>query len=282
VHMRPTKKGRCLRINYPNQRFYIDFTPSVPLKNIPASVRQGMRNVSLYADTAVAVVDIPTEKWKTSNPLGMVNWISTQASRPILRYQVLASESLEKSANILPVPEQAVPLSDTLRVAIRLFKRHRDMAVKRGNIIADYMPISVIITTLLTQCYEGMADKGMAYTHPIELLADLAALLPGMIEVREDGYWVANPTVDGENFAEKWNNDNKQRFNEFHKWCGLLVEDLTRILESTTVPELRERVQQTFGCVGVTGPDDGIDEPGWLAAAAPTTVKKVPPTTGLA
>lgn len=282
IAMRPTKKGRCLRINYPNQRFYIDFTPSVPLKNIPADVRKGMRNVSLYADTAVAVVDIPTEKWKTSNPLGMVRWVSTQADRQILSYRVFESASLEGHANIQPVPEQAVPLTDTLRVAIRLFKRHRDMAVKRGNLIADYMPISVIITTLLTQCYEGLADKGDVYVHPIELLADLAALLPGMVELREDGYWVANPTVDGENFAEKWNNDNDQRYNEFHKWCGILASDLTAILESKTPAQLRERVQETFGCVGVANAKDTIDEPGWLAATAPTSVKKVPATTGLA
>lgn len=281
IHMRPTKKGRCLRINYPNQRFYIDFTPSVPLENIPADVRKDMRDVSLYADTAVAVVDIPTQKWKTSNPLGMVKWISTQANRQILRQLVFRAEAFD-SANILPVPEQNVPLSDTLRVAIRLFKRHRDMAVRRDNVIAEYMPISVIITTLLTQCYEGMADKGVSYVHPIALLADLAALLPGMIELREDEYWVANPTVDGENFAEKWNKDNDQRYNEFHKWCGLLASDLTSILESNTPAQLHERVQETFGCVGVGDANTTIAEPGWLAATPPTSVKKVPSSTGLA
>jgi hypothetical protein len=212
LSMRPVKKNRCMRINYPNQRFYIDFTPAVPLQNVPADVRAGMRSVSLYADTAVAVVDVPSKQWKTSNPEGMVKWVSTQADRLVLRQLVIANEALTKSADIRPVPVQAVPLSDTLRVSVRLFKRHRDMAIKRGLIIDEFMPISVIITTLLTQCYEGMADAGVTYEHPVELLADLAALLPGMVEVREDGYWIANPTVDGENFAERWNKDNNQRY----------------------------------------------------------------------
>lgn len=282
LSMRPVKKNRCMRINYPNERFYIDFTPSVPWASVPAGVRAGMRQVSLYADTAVAVVDIPSESWKTSNPLGMVNWVSAQASRQILRLQVIAFESVEKRADIQPVPGQAVPLTDTLRVAIRLFKRHRDMAVLRKHIVGDYMPISVIITTLLTQCYEGLADNNQFYDHPVELLADLAALLPGMIETREGEHWVANPTVDGENFAEKWNLDNEQRYGEFHKWCDLLAADLTSILESSNPIELRERIQVTFGCVDVDGPGPKIDEPGWLAAKQPTTVKKVPVTTGLA
>ena len=279
--MRPVKKNRCMRINYPNQRFYIDFTPAVPLANVPADVRAGMRPVSLYADTAVAVVDIPSQQWKTSNPLGMVKWVSTQADRAVLHHIALESASFEKRADIQPVPQQTVPLSDTLRVSIRLFKRHRDMAVKRGLLVEEFMPISVIITTLLTQCYQGMADKGVTYEHPIELLVDLAALLPGMIETREDGYWVANPTVDGENFAERWNKDNNQRFGEFHKWCKQLVVDLESILESANPAQLRERIQQVFGCVGVSAGDDVL-EPSWLATAVPKSVKPVPPKSGLA
>lgn len=282
VSMRPEKKNRCMRINYPNQRFYIDFTPSVPLESVPPAVRAGMRPVALYGETAVAVVDIPSKSWKTSNPLGMVKWVSTQADRQILRFRVLATEAMDKRADIQPVPGQSVPLTDTLRVAIRLFKRHRDMVVLRKHIVGEFMPISVIITTLLTQCYEGMADNNQTYDHPVELLADLAALLPGMIESREGEHWVANPTVDGENFAERWNLDNEQRYGEFHKWCDLLARDLTSILESSNPKELRERVQETFGCVDVDGAGPTIDEPGWLATKQPTSVKKVPVTTGLA
>lgn len=278
-HLRAEEKNRCWRIHYPNRGFYIDFTPSVPLSSVPFSVRHGLRNPSMYAETALAVVDRPTGTWKTSNPQGIVKWVSTQAQRRILRKLLLRSEAMD-SATITPVPEQDVPLSDTLRVAIRLFKRHRDMAAKRNQISAEFKPISVIITTTLTQCYEGLADAGASYHHPVELLADLAEMLPHMVEQRDGKHWVANPTVDGENFAERWNSDNNQRFSEFRKWCGLLKEDLADILNCNSA-QLRETVQRTFGCLG-TEQEARVMKPSWLAGAAPTVVRNVPPTRGLA
>ena len=276
------EKNRCWRIHYTGKRFFIDFTPSVPLANVPPEIRVGMRPVSEYADTAIAVVDRPSGQWKTSNPQGMVKWISTQADRRIL-FDVLAEDSvLAKRADINPVPDQIVPLSDTLRVAIRLFKRHRDMAVKRNLIDGDFKPISVIVTTLLTQCYQGLADKGSRYNHPVELLADLAELLPFMIEKRNNEHWVANPTVDGENFAERWNDGNNERYHEFRKWCNVLERDLARILESVSPVDLRQRIQETIGCTGAEASTAEVTRPGWLTAAAPASVKAVPATRGLA
>lgn len=276
------EKNRCWRVNYTGKRFFIDFTPSVPLANVPPEARAGMRSVSAYAETAIAVVDRPSGKWKTSNPQGMVKWVSTQASRRILFDLVVEDSVLAKRADINPVPDQIVPLSDTLRVAIRLFKRHRDMAVKRNLINGDFKPISVIITTLLTQCYEGLADKGSRYHHPVELLADLAELLPFMVEGRADEFWIANPTVDGENFAERWNEGKNERYYEFRKWCSLLERDLARVLESVSPGDLRQRIQETFGCVGAEASTAEVARPGWLAASAPATVKAVPATRGLA
>ncbi|NHZ83961.1 nucleotidyltransferase [Massilia sp. CCM 8695] len=282
AELRAEEKNRCWRVHYPNKRFFIDFTPSVPLANVPTEVRAGMRRVSQYAATAIAVVDRPTGQWKTSNPQGMVNWISTQADRRILLQVLLDNDVLAKRADIEAVPTQVVPLSDTLRVAIRLFKRHRDMAVRRDLVVGEFKPISVIVTTLLTQCYEGLADKGHYYHHPVELLADLAALLPHMVERRNGEFWIANPTVDGENFAERWNHDNNQRYDAFRRWCNLLERDFARILESVSPAQLRECVRETFGCTGAEASVAQVVRPGWLTAAAPTTVKPVPATRGLA
>lgn len=278
------EKNRCWRVHYTGKRFYIDFTPAVPLAAVPDNVRNAVRYrpVSKYAATALAVVDRPSKQWKTSNPAGMVAWITEQAGRQLLVQVTLENVIVAKRGDVEPVPHQEVPLSDTLRVAIRLFKRHRDMAVKRNLVIAEYSPISIIITTLLTQCYEGLADEGRRYLHPIELLADLVELLPNMIESRNGEYWIANPTVDGENFAERWNGDNSQRINAFKGWCFLLAKDLAHILSSVNPSEVRERVQETFGCVGAGGPTAGPGPAGWLTSAAPTVVSPVRPTRGLA
>lgn len=278
------KKNRCWRVNYKNRSFYIDFTPAVPLSTIPAKMRPNVRYAATgkYQDTALAVVDYPTGTWKTSNPKGYAQWINDQASRPVLRMVIADQELLAKRADVAPVPTQEVPLSDTLRVAIRLFKRHRDMATRRGLLNDEYAPISVIIATLLTSCYEGMADRHQSYDHPIELLLALAEYMPHLIESRSGEHWIPNPTVDGENFAERWNTDKGMRFNEFHKWCKLLVNDLVTILAATTPEKVRERVQTVFGCTGADTDSDGTQSVGFLAIKKPENVPAARPGRGLA
>lgn len=280
----PEAKKRCWRIEFPNRRYYIEFTPSVPLSTLSAHDSTSIFYLpsDRYQDTALAVVDTPTRRWKTSNPEGFSNWVSDQAKRPIL-FSLLLEKAAARAAlaadSVTPVPEQEVALSDTLRIAIRLLKRHRDMSVRRGNFDAELKPISVIIVTLLTQCYEGLADIAARHTHPIELLVDLAELMPGMIESRNGEYWIANPTVEGENFAEKWNT-NQDLKDVFDNWCKLLIDDLQSILSAPDELSLRERMRKVFGCSGATGtiPPSGSG----LAPKTPSRVYAVPPTKGLA
>jgi hypothetical protein len=273
----PEEKNRCWRINFPNKGYYIDFTPSVPLAKIPPGQRQFVRYqpASGYEATALAVVDRPTGTWKTSNPAGFAAWVNDQAKRQLLVQPIQKAAALNERADIRPVPVQEVPLSDTLRVAIRLFKRHRCMAVRRGHLVGEFKPISVIIVTLLTQCYEGLADRQRRYNHPIELLVDLAELLPNMVERHNGKYVIANPTVQGENFAERWNTDNGRRAHTFHQWCKLLVTDLTYILAATDPAEVRKRVQKTFGCEGAAVP--AATTQGLLSGLAPLQPRQVQP-----
>lgn len=277
-------KNRCWRIDYTNEQFYIDFTPAVPLSKIPAAVREQVRlqPTTRYHETALAVVDRPTKSWKTSNPRGFAAWINDQAQRRVLRMSLVEQEILAKRADVAPVLEQEVPLSDTLRVAIRLFKRHRDMAVRRNLLKSDAAPISVIIATLLTQCYEGMADSQRQFDHPIELLLALAETIPHMIENRSGQYWIANPTVDGENFAERWNEDNGERYASFHMWRTLLANDLLTILAATDPDTIRQRVQTVFGCTGADPDDGGVHPLGLLAPAQPKSAPPARPGRGLA
>lgn len=282
-HLEADAMKRCWRVEFPNRRYYIDFTPSVPLAKIPMQVAAGIRYSpsDRYIDTALAVVDTPSRQWKTSNPEGFSNWVSDQAKRPILVQLLRKMASLEAFASdsVAPVPEQEVPLSDTLRIAIRLLKRHRDMSIRRGYFDAEHKPISVIIVTLLTQCYEGLADQGARYTHPIELLIDLAELMPGMVEIRNGEYWIANPTVHGENFAEKWN-DNPALKKAFDTWCEQVIEDLQGILAANNEQLLREKIRAVFGCAGANGsvPPSGSG----LTSKTPSQVYTPPATRGLA
>ncbi len=277
----PDAKKRCWKVDFDNRHYYIEFTPSTPLSRI---LQLNSENTFLrpnrYKDSALAVVDTPTQKWKASNPEGFSSWVSDQASKPLLT--ILREESNRASydgENIAPVPEQEVELSDTLRVAIRLLKRHRDMSVRRNLIERDSKPISIIIVTLLTQCYEGLVNNGASYTHPIELLIDLVELMPYMIEDRSGQLWVANPTVEGENFAEKWNTDTSLK-TSFDTWCKLLRDDLQQILSAVNETARSKKIREAFGCTAASTPTP----PGssGLAPKKPTKTHKSPAKSGLA
>lgn len=246
------RKKRCWRINETNTDHYLEFTPSVPfgrsLEITMESLGLRRRPAAGFEESALAVVDTPSESWKTSNPEGFANWVNQQSGHRLIREVVLSEGSgptAMKGAE--PVPNQEVDLSDTLRIAIRLFKRHRDMLVRRNVLEAEGKPISVILVTLLTSCYEGLADQGRVYDHPIELLIDLAELMPRMVEIRQGQYWVANPTVEGENFAERWNEGDGARKRAFDLWAEVLRADLVRILNQNEA-DLPGVVREIFGC----------------------------------
>lgn len=285
----PTRKNRCWNVDFTGDPFYLEFTPSVPLDTVPAVIREAVARqyipVEPYRSTALAVVDNATRQWKTSNPAGMTKWVNDTAKlQLILSVAFESATALDKALSIEPVPEQDVEITDTLKVAIRLFKRHRDMCVHRQTIDKDFKPISIIIVTLLTSCYAGLAELGRTYNHPVELLAELADLLPGMILELDGKYRVDNPTVEGENFAEKWNQDDGERYEAFHTWCDILAADMRIILAATDPQEIRERVRSIFGCGGNTSSPDSSNGLGGSGNLQPVRRPPSPPprTTGLA
>lgn len=284
--LEPVRKNRCWNINFTVHPFYLEFTPSVPLDAVTMAEQHAAANqyipVAQYRSTALAVVDNKTRKWKTSNPAGMTKWVNDIAQLQLIRFPTFESATaLAHTLGVEPVPDQDVEITDTLKVAIRLFKRHRDMCVRRQKIDKDFQPISIIIVTLLTSCYAGLADLGRTYSHPIELLDDLAALLPGMILKLNGEYHVDNPTVEGENFAERWNIDNGERYEAFKIWCDILIADMSTILAATDPQTIRAHVRLIFGCEGNTSSAVSSSRTG---NQLPTRRPPPPPpkTTGLA
>jgi hypothetical protein len=249
--LKATAKKRCWNIPFINRPFYLEFTPSVPLDTVPQQTLDAMapryRAAPEYRSTALAVVDCPTESWKTSNPQGITKWVDDTSKLHLIRQMVMDAAFAEAAANITPVPEQEVEITDTLRVAIRLFKRHRDICVRRGIIDAEFKPISIIIVTLLTTCYRGLAELRRSFDHPVEVLAELASLMPHLVLKLNGEYRVDNPTVEGENFAERWNQDDGERYEAFVAWCEALAADLKLILEATDPQQISKRVREAFG-----------------------------------
>ncbi|WP_368639918.1 nucleotidyltransferase [Castellaniella ginsengisoli] len=283
------QKKRCWSINIIDKPFYLEFTPSAPLRTVPLTERQihGLKNPELeFASTALAVVNTPSRSWKTSNPAGVRDWVNRASDRKIVLERAMeAYDSLR--ASIDPVPKQSVEIEETLRVAIRLFKRHRDISIHRGYITEEAQPISIILVTLLTTCYEGLADliadgTRQPFSHVVDALIALAELLPDMIpKYPELGYYLGNPTVIDENFAERWNLDNGERAKAFKTWCGLLHSDLVAIAALDDSEAMTKKTLEVFGCSGAANPSDGPGNSGPQVTLVPPP-KAAPRTSGLA
>ncbi|MTW10182.1 nucleotidyltransferase [Pseudoduganella eburnea] len=281
-------KRRCWNINLTDKPFYLEFTPSVPLTTVPLTSRQqrGLKNPELeFAASALAVVDTPLQNWKTSNPAGIREWVNRASERTIV-WELVTEAFDSVRASIEPVAKQSVEVEETLRVAIRLFKRHRDMCVHRGHLSAETQPISIILVTLLTTCYEGLADliedgTRVPFAHVVDALIALAELLPEMIPHYPDlGYYLANPTVVDENFAERWNTDGGERAEAFRTWCGLLQADLAIIAAQTDIEKIATKTLEVFGCTAAGSPKGGNGNSG--PGVTPPPPSPAPRTSGLA
>jgi len=150
------------------------------------------------------------------------------------------------------------------------------MCVRRNIIESSTKPISIIIVTLLTTCYEGLADLNRSFEHPVELLVELAAFMPHLVLKLDGKYRVDNPTVEGENFAEKWNDDEGERHRAFMTWCDALSADLKTILALTEPQEISKRVREVFGIPAPSSDGNGLPS---IQIPAP---KATPASSGLA
>lgn len=283
-------KRRCWTINIAGKRFYLEFTPSVPLTTVSLTQRQlrGLKQAEPeFVSTALAVVDTPSKNWKTSNPAGIRDWVNRASNKSIVWTPALeAMDSVR--ASIEPVEKQSVEVEETLRVAIRLFKRHRDICVRRGHLEAETQPISIILVTLLTICYEGLADliedgTRHPFVHVVDALIAVADLLPEMIPKNPDwGYYLPNPTVVDENFAERWNTDKGERAEAFHTWCALLQADLAAIAALSDPEKIMAKTLEVFGCTAAGGPNGGNGNNNSGQRVIPSAPSPAPRTPGLA
>ena len=106
-------------------------------------------------------------------------------------------------------------------------------------------PISIILTTLAALAYERLALT-TRFNNEYELVVAVIRAMPNFIEFRESAgmrtYIVANPTTEGENFAEGWN-DHPERVQAFYSWHGRVIADLDKLLEMSGI----DQVSRYFG-----------------------------------
>jgi hypothetical protein len=149
-------------------------------------------------------------------------------------------------------------------------KRHRDVRFNNRH-DEKHKPISMIITTLAARLYEGRASEYQTTRSVlrfiVETLAKHAALVDKTVLLDDvssmqlirrlgDTWYIPNPVNPhnpgdpankGENFADRWHEDNHAKARAFFQWIGWLQADLESLLKSNHVPDMTSTLIGAFG-----------------------------------
>jgi len=268
----PKMKRRCWRLDYPNRSFYFDVTPAVKGASVTGAV--------------LRVRDPDTNSnWSPTNPLEFAQWFCERADRRFEFSRPLFKAAMDE-ARIEPLPKDEVELDDLLRRTVQIMKLHRDnmyhFAAENHKVA---QPISVIIVTLATHAYENLLnDKSHTFTSPIEVALALVEAMPDYINKSAGKYFVYNPALPAENFADRWNDDENRRAEEFSRWHKQLTTDLSKLLHTGSRSANEADIREVFGAAGVeawketrptaSGLDGIINSARGLANTTPTAAIK--------
>ena len=240
-----TALKRGWRINYATA-FHLDITPAIDNAFVDAEEIH-------YTDTAELVPDKELKLWKDSNPRGFAKWFSEIASKmPIFVFRTIKSfdSSITLNATLESYTIEDIPDNNEykglLRRAVQLLKKHRDYYFdKRNTINADFKPISIVITTLATKSYKMIIEEGREYSCPFEMLKDIVGNMHNFIKVGDE-YKIENPTNKKENFAEKWNKNNKY-VEAFAIWQQAAYDELVELQQQMGLDKVGLVLEKSYG-----------------------------------
>lgn len=276
------ERSRCWTIEYAKTAgigFHIDVLPCVPYptkgQDINYSNPGNLSAPTEFTKTAIRITDkdderIPTYDWCSGNPHGYAAWFKSKNTT----FEKFASqqkqsifESSQRSLNqqhiyasIQQIPNELV--RTPLQRSIQILKRHRDIRFKDNP---RHKPISMIITTLCAQLYEGEDEVFTALLNIITKLSNYAELVENryaklhesiahleLIRRTQEGKWyIPNPVNLEENFADHWHEEENgikhARAKAFFQWVALVKQDFEAALTSGSPIKLRELLGGRFG-----------------------------------
>lgn len=212
-----TNEGkRCWTLEYPSEPFHIDVLPAVPdADDLP---------------NAILLTDKDLRAWQHSNPIDYASWFHARMRQEFIEL----SEVIAKRMEVAAVP--AWKVKTTLQRTVQALKRHRDMFFAERP---TEKPASIIITTLAGAAY---TTGGTLY----EVLLDITAKMPALVERRDGIYWVANPVQPEENFADRWRN-HRGRDRCFFEWMERAAADFAGYGADRGVDTVLQKIALTFG-----------------------------------
>ncbi|HFF3441554.1 TPA: nucleotidyltransferase [Escherichia coli] len=234
-----TPLPRGYRIMYAGD-YHLDITPGIDWNQYASE-----ENHPLW------VPDSRLMNWKESNPAGYATWFDAITEKyPLFLRLEAACESLSKSASVRPLPDRNH--KKLLNRIVQIFKRHRDVwAASRGAECIELKPISAIITTLSAHAYNLICDQERIYSTDFDVILDVLDLMKNFIVERDGCFYVSNPSMHAENFAEKWNIAEGGKGYKLHRnflqWREAAFENINEIAASVGEDELLKRLSKYFG-----------------------------------
>lgn len=221
------------------ERYHMDILPAVATKDYEEQMRQIISeafSMDKLSNVAIRITDKDREgyttqtdirDWLKSNPDGYAIWFANRCRESVPKKQLLTED-------IVPL-KKYTPDKTPLQRIVQILKRHRDLMFPKD----DNEPISIIITTLAAQAYNGESDI-------LEGLANVVTNMQKFITKDEKGNdKVANPLNPDENFADKWIETPEKR-DKFYKWLCQVKKDLSAIFSSSGVM-IWDSVGKSFG-----------------------------------
>lgn len=232
------ERKRCWRIDYADEvNFHIDNLPSIPEDEavIQELVRLGVPIALAKTSIALTCKEHETYRsispnWPMSNPNGFGLWFEQRfGAIASARRMLLVEKGLYNAAADVPTYELKTPLQS----AIQVLKRHRDSMFQTRP---ELKPISIILTTLAAQAYEGEDNL-------LDTLSGVLGRMAGLIRTGKPR--IANPVNPGEDFADKWANKPELEQNFWH-WHSQARRDL-EMLRNAEQGEVQRLYETKFG-----------------------------------
>lgn len=260
---------RCWTLQYAEQDevgFHLDILPATPEVR---SLRSSLVTPGI-AEKAIAITHKnkdQTYEWYSSNPSGYADWFN-DLNRPTLdlvkslQQRNLFENNKDIYARIDDVPDALI--KTPLQRAIQILKRHRDIRFTNHEMSSD-KPISMIITTLAAQLYNGELNIYLTLRNIINQLDALEGLLQPeysfnkslqeqkLITRNVEGTWsILNPVNPNENFADRWHENNHQKARAFFQWTKWVKDDIVEIVGMNDIGKIVKSFESTIGQVSNT------------------------------
>jgi hypothetical protein len=192
------------------------------------------KHAGSITDNRLANYETISPHWRISNSEGYALWFESRMKLAMPLLEKRAFEARAAKVDDLPARKWKSPLQK----CVQALKCHRDVMFADNP---DGKPISVIITTLSANAYQGEQDVGSAMQN---ILATMGTF------VNPQKPRVPNPVNPAEDFADKWYDPqyaNLHLEQNFNWWLQQAQEDFAKIGQSRDADFIADQVREKFG-----------------------------------